>query len=265
MNESPRPIIQRRALFYRADRGIAGRQLISGSTFRCVVRHFLFAFNYRLANEIIAREGDPRFPAIFFVFFLLLRSLLFLFLRLPLLLRLPRSRRTNFLRTSNIYQRLIRIPQASWRDCEQLRSFLRGPFPPDQLFAFAEINRKLRRDSRFLGFPSAGGRSSWRRDSRTRVIASRYRFTLLADRFVIIVPRAVGNSWSLHRFFAIFARKVPARTQFSGYTGLFKLYLNRDLLRFSVISLIRFSFSLVLISFFLIVSYYPFTLLKIKN
>lgn len=35
-----------------------------------------------------------------------------------------------------IYQRLIRIPQASWRDCKQLR-FLRGP-----LFAFAEINSR---------------------------------------------------------------------------------------------------------------------------
>ena len=132
------------ALFYRGDRGIGSRQLISGSTFRCVDRHFLSVFNYRPGkwdNCTRRKGGTPASLAIFFIFF-------FLFLLFFVFSFNSRSR--NFLYPTNIYQRLIRIPQASWRDCKQLRSFLHGPFPSDQLFAFVEINRKLQRNSRII-------------------------------------------------------------------------------------------------------------------
>lgn len=104
------PIIPRPALFYR---GLGGRQLISGSTSMHVDRHFFFLlFNYRPENEIY----------------------IYIYSWLPLLLSSWFLFRV--LELQYIYQRLIRIPQASWRDCKQLR-FLRGP-----LFAFAEINSR---------------------------------------------------------------------------------------------------------------------------
>ena len=125
-------------------RGIGSRQLISGSTFRCVERHFHPVFNYRPGKwDNCTRRRQWQSLAIFFVpFFLSLCSIVFFFLFLFGL------RPSNFYHPSTIYRRLIRIPQTSWRDCEQLHSFLHGQFPPpDQLFAFAEINRKLRRAS----------------------------------------------------------------------------------------------------------------------
>lgn len=83
-----------------------------------VDRHFfLLLFNYRPANEIIAREEDEEICILLFLFFFSGFS----------------NFSSNLFEYIYIYERLIRILQASWRDCKQLRSFLRGPFPSDQL------------------------------------------------------------------------------------------------------------------------------------
>lgn len=104
------PIIPRPALFYR---GLGGRQLISGSTFRCT--------SIAISSFFCSITGQQMRYIYIYSWLPLLLSSWFLFRVLEL---------------QYIYQRLIRIPQASWRDCKQLR-FLRGP-----LFAFAEINSR---------------------------------------------------------------------------------------------------------------------------
>lgn len=91
------PIIPRPALFYR---GLGGHQLISGSTFRCT-SIAISSFFQQMRYIYSWLPSSLYFSLLDFFFFLELQY---------------------------IYQRLIRIPQASWRDCKQLR-FLRGPSP----------------------------------------------------------------------------------------------------------------------------------------